>query len=128
VALFAGSLSVARYREAVTVAEARIARLNRQGSSPGDGFDARSEPWDIEGDFFQRGLALDSRGCGAGYARIAVAARVCNPEDAAECARRALASNPEAWRPWYEAFIGAAESATEYRIQAGWRANVLRCQ
>jgi hypothetical protein len=88
--------------------------------------------WGIESDFFQRGLALDSRGCGAGYARIAVAARVCNPQDAAECARRALDSNPEAWRPWYEAFMGTAESVSEslhgYRVHAGWRANVLRRQ
>jgi hypothetical protein len=86
--------------------------------------------WGIDSEFFQRGLKLDPRGCGAGYARIAVAARATSPEDAAECARRALASNPEAWSPWYDAFVGIAESASEvlrgYRTHAGWRSDLER--
>jgi hypothetical protein len=85
--------------------------------------------WDVESELFQRGLKLDPTGHGAGWARIAVAARVTSPEDAEECARRALASNPQAWRPWYDAFTVAAESASEdsrgYRTGAGWRADVL---
>jgi hypothetical protein len=43
--------------------------------------------WGIDSEFFQRGLKLDPTGSGAGYARIAVAARESRPDAAAECWR-----------------------------------------
>lgn len=88
--------------------------------------------WGIDSESFQYGVKRDPTASGAGWARIAVAARASSPEDAAECARRALASNPIAWRPWYEAFAGSLKSPREVapggRTTAGWRANVLRGQ
>jgi hypothetical protein len=116
--LFAGAVSVARYREAVALAYARIAALDRSRTNSKNAVTDRGvtdssvsgekmTKWDIDSEFFQRGLELDPRGCGAGYARIAVAARASSPRDAAECANWALASNPEAWRPWYDAFMAS---------------------
>jgi hypothetical protein len=67
--------------------------------------------WGIESEFFQRGLELDPDGCGAGWARIAVAARETSPEDAFECARRAVKTNPAAWRAWYDAFTAERREA-----------------
>jgi hypothetical protein len=88
--------------------------------------------WGIDSEFFQYGVKLDPTACGAGWARIAVAARASSPQDAAECARRALASNPVAWRRWYEAFAGSLKSPREVapggRAPAGWRSSVLRGQ
>jgi hypothetical protein len=64
--------------------------------------------WEIGGELFQLGIALDPRGFGAGWARIAVAARTTRPADAFECARRAVETNPAAWRPWFAAFMAAS--------------------
>jgi hypothetical protein len=67
--------------------------------------------WGIESEFFRLGLELDPKGWGAGWARIAVAARDVNPVDAFECARRAVETNPAAWRAWYAAFTAEREAA-----------------
>ena len=67
--------------------------------------------WNTESEPFHLGLRLDPDGCGAGWARIAIAARDTSPEDALECARRALQTNPEAWRAWYDAFIESRQEA-----------------
>jgi hypothetical protein len=68
--------------------------------------------WDLDSDSFHEGLRLDPDGCGAGWARIAIAARDSSPKDALECARRALETNEQAWRAWYLAFTeGRAEAA-----------------
>jgi hypothetical protein len=64
--------------------------------------------WDVDSEFFQLGVALDPTGFGAGWARIAVAARNTSPADAFECARRAVEANPAAWRPWFAAFMSAS--------------------
>lgn len=88
--------------------------------------------WGLDSESFQYGVKRDPTAGGVGWARIAVAARASSPEDAAECARRALASNPVAWRPWYDAFASSMKSPREAaaggRTTAGWRANVLRSQ
>jgi hypothetical protein len=71
-------------------------------------------------ELFEAGLKRDPSGCGAGWARIAVAERATNPSDAIECAARAVAANPEAWGPWYRAFIAApsAKSASSPKRSA----------
>ncbi len=69
--------------------------------------------WGTESEAFRLGVSGDASGGGAAWARIAVAARITHPLDAMECARRALASNPEAWRPWYEAFVAHAPYLVE---------------
>jgi hypothetical protein len=61
---------------------------------------------------------LDPTGGGAAWARIAIAARIPHPSDAIECARRAFASNPEAWRPWYEAFLEHAACPFEEPLRS----------
>jgi hypothetical protein len=63
--------------------------------------------WNTDSEFFHLGLELDPDGCGAGWARIAIAARDWSPPDARECARRAFETNPAAWRAWYDAFTAA---------------------
>jgi hypothetical protein len=82
--------------------------------------------WGTTEEFFEAGLELDPSGCGAGWARIAIAARVTDPVDALECASRAVALNPDAWGPWYRAFVaqppyqskgrGDAPLAAAYRL------------
>jgi hypothetical protein len=61
--------------------------------------------WGMTEEFFQAGLAMDPSGCGAGWARIAIAEFNTDPTDALECATRAVASNPDAWAPWFASFI-----------------------
>jgi hypothetical protein len=61
--------------------------------------------WGMTEEFFEAGLALDPSGCGAGWARIAIAECATDPVDALECARRAVAANPDAWGPWFASFI-----------------------
>lgn len=61
-------------------------------------------PWNIDSDSFHEGLRLDPDGCGAGWARIAIATRSASPGEALECARLALKANAEAWRAWFDAF------------------------
>jgi hypothetical protein len=82
--------------------------------------------WGTTEELFEAGLELDPSGCGAGWARIAIAARVTDPVDALECAARAVALNPDAWGPWYRAFVaqppyqskgrGDAPLAAAYRL------------
>jgi hypothetical protein len=62
-------------------------------------------PWNTDSEFFQMALKQDPKGRGAGWARIAIAARATSPWDAMECARRAFEANPEAWGSWYSAFL-----------------------
>jgi hypothetical protein len=61
--------------------------------------------WGTTEEFFEAGLAMDPSGCGAGWARIAIAECATDPVDALECARRAVAANPDAWGPWFASFI-----------------------
>ena len=86
--------------------------------------------WGVDSEFFQRGVKLDPTGCGAGWARIAVAARASDPREAQECAKQAMRANLEAWRPWYEAFVREEEAPAEevimQRTAAGWRGEVMR--
>jgi hypothetical protein len=67
--------------------------------------------WDIESEPFHVGLRLDPKGCGAGWARIAIATRTFDPPQAAAAASQALAANPQAWRAWYEAFTAELREA-----------------
>jgi hypothetical protein len=70
-------------------------------------------PWGTQSDSFRHGVERDPQGGGAAWARIAIAARLTHPLDAIECARRALATNPDAWKPWYEVFIAHAAHRVE---------------
>jgi hypothetical protein len=67
--------------------------------------------WDLYSESFHQGLRLDPDGCGAGWARIAIATRSTRPGEAYECARLALRTNPEAWRAWFEAFTSEYAAA-----------------
>jgi hypothetical protein len=67
--------------------------------------------WDVDSESFHEGLRLDPDGCGAGWARIAIASRNVSPAEALECARLALETNPAAWQAWYAAFTEEREAA-----------------
>ncbi len=68
-------------------------------------------PWNIDSEPFHTGLRLDPDGCGAGWARIAIATRCTSPAESLECARRAFDVNPAAWRAWYAAFTEERDEA-----------------
>jgi hypothetical protein len=61
--------------------------------------------WHVDSDAFQDGLKMDLSGCGAGWARIAVALRGTKPAEARECAGRAVTANPVAWQGWFDSFV-----------------------
>jgi hypothetical protein len=68
-------------------------------------------PWNQDSDVFHDGLRRDPDGCGAGWARMAVALRTMSPVEARECAGCAVTKNPEAWRAWFIAFVAELETS-----------------
>jgi hypothetical protein len=67
--------------------------------------------WNVDSEPFHEGLRRDPAGCGAGWARIAIATRQKDPREALDCAQLALKANPDAWRAWFEAFTADRDNA-----------------
>jgi hypothetical protein len=72
--------------------------------------------WDVDSEAFHEGLRKDPVGCGAGWARIAIATRKKDPLEALDCAKLALQANPDAWRDWFVAFTAERDDVRESHL------------